>query len=71
MKFDPDRGRRIKELREEVGLTQADLMTRIEVRSEKTIQRWEKGQPIQANNLAALADAIGATVETNPRPTRA
>jgi hypothetical protein len=39
-------------------------MNRVGIQSLKTIQRWEGGEPIQANNLSALADAVGATVET-------
>ncbi len=64
MKRDPARGRRIRALRKEVGLTQTGLANRVGIQSLKTIQRWESGEPIQTNNLAALAEAVGATVET-------
>ncbi len=61
---DPRLGSRLKELRTEAGLTQAELADRIGV-SRKTINTVENGVFIPSTLLALdLARALGTTVET-------
>jgi transcriptional regulator with XRE-family HTH domain len=57
-------GARIRELREELGLTQRELADRLPGKTEgKDISRWENGKHRPSpDTLAAVADALGSTV---------
>lgn len=53
-------GERLKELREQRGLTQAQLATRAKV-ERSTIQNVESGRVRRPNTLPHIADALGVT----------
>lgn len=57
-------GRRIRELRDERGWSQADLarrMTRGEKVDGQAVSRWERGQHYPDKHLAELAEVLGTT----------
>ncbi len=57
-------GGRIRELRENAGLTQRELAEKMEGHAEgKDISRWENGKHVpEASNLKALANALETTI---------
>ena len=57
-------GQRIKELREEKGLTQEQLAEAIGVKDDRTIRFWEAGTNApKFANLVALAKTLGVRMQ--------
>lgn len=56
-------GRNIRDLREDAGLTQADLATVIGV-SQQQISTWERGQDMSLSNIEKIAKGIGTEYPT-------
>jgi transcriptional regulator with XRE-family HTH domain len=55
---------RLKELREEQGLSQADIASLTGKKTSITVDRWEKGAvPIPDSAKRQLSDRFGVTVE--------
>lgn len=59
---DPDRGARIKRLREQRHQTQADVAQAVGC-SSRAYWAWEAGGPLSPGNLHLLAEALGTTVD--------
>jgi transcriptional regulator with XRE-family HTH domain len=56
-------GRRIAQAREEAGLTQAELATRIGLRHPQSISNYERGETeVPAKRLRAIAEATGKDI---------
>lgn len=54
---------RIKDLRQQQGVTQAELAARLALRSASTITMWENGQRLPPSSaLPVLAAALGCTI---------
>ena len=62
MEVDTGRGTRIKDLRTERGWTQRQLADKIGVRHYQSVQAWERGRPMEYDNLLALARAFDVDV---------
>jgi transcriptional regulator with XRE-family HTH domain len=54
---------RLARLREIQGLSRTDIASRLGVKSERTVYRWERGEtPIPDDHKLALADLFGVSV---------
>jgi transcriptional regulator with XRE-family HTH domain len=59
---------RLRELREQKGMTQAELAEKVGVSSD-AVARWERGIREPAwSNLTALADALGVSLDAFRQP---
>ena len=57
-----DTAQKIKQLRKQLGLKQATLAERVGV-TQSTVARWEQGAEIRPENLIALAELAGQSVD--------
>ena len=60
---DPQRGEQLRAMREAAGLSQRDLASRLGIHH-SNIGYWERsGQPPRSDLLAAMAEALGVSIE--------
>ncbi|WP_174436431.1 helix-turn-helix transcriptional regulator [Azospirillum brasilense] len=57
-----DTAQKIRDLRKQLSLTQAELAERLGV-AQSTVARWERGSEISQENLLPLAKLAGQTVD--------
>lgn len=66
-------GERLKELRQNLDLTQEDIAESLDVTA-KTVSSWERGQKINSDNLQRLASTLHTSTDfllgltNDPRP---